>query len=63
MSVHLTVVRKHDLDKCRLPNLKYQYFNYSSNFRINTAHDKMGSLKGVHCNTLGSVIQLMNSTH
>lgn len=46
MSVPLTVIRKHDLDKCQLPNSKYQYFNSSSAFRVNTAHDKSSSLKG-----------------
>lgn len=63
MSVPLTVIRKHDLDICHLPNLKYHYFNYSPNFRINTACDKMHFLKGVHYDSLGSVIQLMNSAH
>lgn len=63
MSVPLAVIRKLDLDKCLLPNLKYKYFNYSSTFGVNTAHDKMDSLKGVHYDYLGSVIQLMNSTH
>lgn len=59
MSVPLTVTRKHDLDTCHLPNLKYQCFNYSSNLRVNTAHDKVGSLKGVHSDSLGKVFTVI----
>lgn len=52
MSFPLTVTRKHDPDKYHLRNLKYQYFNCSSNLRVNIAHDKMHSLKGFHYSSL-----------